>query len=191
MFMTGKFVSLKLAGALFVLGFASVLSAQLNSGSQAITVTASTAESISIAINSGGTVHFAIPGPVGSSAGSVVPSWTTSWVLNSSRTSVKVYAYFIGSVALTGTNPSNTIPGAAFLGQANGGSATPFNSGAVTAVTPAGAGMLVSTTAITGANLTSSKTDSLAMTLAGLGVNTPYVTDTYTGVLNIQAQATP
>ena len=179
-------------GVLFVPGCAFVASAQLNSASRNITITATAAESISIVINSGATVSFALPGVGASSAGSAAASWTTSWVLASGRTSVKVYAYFLSATALTGTNPSNTISANSFQGQANGGSATVFSGGAIAAVNTGGAGMLVSNTAITGANLSSSKTDTLALTLLGPVQNIDiFPADTYTGVLNIQAQATP
>lgn len=180
----------KSIGIVLALGCASLLSAQLTSGQQSISITAHAAESISISVNSRSSVSFTLPQSAGMVAlGSVTPSWTTSWVLASSRTAVKVYAYFIGATALTGLNVANTIAATSFSGAANGGSVTAFSSGAITAVNTGGAGMLVSSTTITGANLTSTKTDSLAL-YYGIGSIIPS-TDTYSGTLLIQAQATP
>ena len=185
--MVRQILSPNLIGALCGLGFASLLSAQLTSGTQNITVNVQAAESISIVLTVGGPVNIPLPSVGQTNGGSVVPAWTTSWVLASSRTSVKVYAYFVG--APLGTNPANDIPAANFLGRANGGVLTTFSAGAIAAVNPLGVGMLVSTTAITSGNLTGSKSDSLALSLT-TGSNN-YVIDNYTGVLNIQAQATP
>jgi hypothetical protein len=175
----------KSAGIILVLGCTSLLSAQLNSGQQTISITAHTTESIGISITNGSTVNFSLQG----GAGSAVPTFTTSWVLASSRTALKVYAYFQGATALTGLNPANTIAATSFSGSADGGVFTNFSSAAVTAVSPGGVGVFVSNTQITSGNLTSSKTDSL-----GLALNTgstPFTADTYTGTLVIQAQATP
>ena len=179
----------KAAAAVLALGFSSMLCAQLNSAAQNITVTAQGSESISITLTTGGPVTFTLPDTVAKVAiGSVAPAWTTSWVLSASRTSVKVFAYFSSTTALTGANPANFIPAADFIGVANGGAQTTFSAGAVTAVST-GVGMLVSTTAITSGNLTGSKNDTLALSLVNnSGV---FTTDSYTGVLNIQAQATP
>jgi hypothetical protein len=186
-----KLASSNSIGAFLLLGFTSVLSAQLKSSVQSITVTAQAAESISITIISGGTVNFAIPGVGSSSTGSVVPSWTTSWVLSSSRTSVKVYAYFFGSPALMGIH-GNTIPGGSFSGQANGGALTSFSTAGVSDLIGNSSGMLVSTTAITSGNLTGNKTDSLALSLfGGVQATDAIAADTYSGSLLIQAQATP
>jgi hypothetical protein len=184
-----KIASRKPIGILIVLGFAPLLSAQLSSGSKTITVTAQAPESISIALTVGGPVSITLPTAQGQvTNGNVVPAWTTSWVLASSRTAVKVYAFFTGATALTGLNPMNTISALNFLGQANGGTSTAFSAAAVSAVAM-GTGVLVSTTTITSGNLTGSKSDTLALSLVNnTGV---FATDTYTGVLNIQAQATP
>ncbi|MCU1260061.1 MAG: hypothetical protein JWO80_2946 [Bryobacterales bacterium] len=185
-----KIGSPKLIGVVFVLGFAPLLSAQLSSGLQTITVTAQSAESIGISLNVGGPVSITLPNSLGKvTNGNVVPAWTTSWVLSSSRTAVKVYAFFSGTTALTGLNPINTIPAVDFFGQANGGAFTAFSTAAVAPVAIMGTGMLVSTTPITSANLTAMKSDSLVLSLTSN--TTVFATDTYTGVLNIQAQATP
>jgi hypothetical protein len=48
--------------------------------------------------------------------------------------------------------------------------------------------MLVSSTAITSSNLNSTKSDSLALFLGGTAL---YPSDSYSGTLIIQAQATP
>jgi hypothetical protein len=186
--MLRRIASPKLIGALLGLGFASMLSAQLTSAQQTITVTAQAAESISIVINTGATVNFTIPALHSQTSGSVVPSFTTSWVLASSRTSVKVYMWSFDG--LTGQSTGTNIPNTSFSGQANGGSSVPFTTLAVQGLGTTGAGMLVSTTAINSGNLTSSKTDSVALFLLGPN-STAYPTDVYNGTLTILAQATP
>jgi hypothetical protein len=185
-----QFVSSQSIRALLVLGFAPVLSAQLNSSTQAINITAHTAESISVSLTAGSTVTFTLPATLGNVIlGSATPAWTTSWVLQSSRTAVKTYVYFVTPTALIGLNAANVIPGTGFLGTANGGSQTAFTAAAVSAFGMGGAGMLVSTTTINSANLTGSKNDSLVLGLQAIG--SLYTPDTYTGSLFIQAQATP
>jgi hypothetical protein len=103
-----RIVPLKSIGALLLLGFASVVSAQLKSSVQSITVTAQSSESISIALTTGGPVSITLPSALGQvSQGNVVPAWTTSWVLSSGRTAVSTYAYFVSANALIGLNPTN------------------------------------------------------------------------------------
>jgi hypothetical protein len=186
-----RIVSPRLIGSLFLLVCTSVLSAQLTSTTQSITVTAQAPESISIVLTVGGPVSITLPTSLGLvTNGNVTPAWTTSWVLASSRTSVKVYAYFAAASALVGVNPSNVIPAVNFIGRANGGASTAFSAAAVSPVSAGGAGLLVSTTAINSGNQTGSKSDTLALSLT-TNLSTFYATDNYTGVLNIQAQATP
>jgi hypothetical protein len=187
-----RIASPKPIGALLALGFASMLSAQLNSAQQSVTLTAQAAESISIVMNAGATLNFTIPGINSQTMGSVVPSFTTSWVLAASRTSVKVYMWSFSG--LTGQSTGTNIPNTSFTGQANGGSFMPFSTQAVQGAGTTGAGIVVSTTTIGSGNLTSSKTDSVALNLLGpcCGPSvTPYPTDVYNGTLTILAQATP
>ncbi len=179
--------STMLAGLLLALGCASTLSAQLNSTVSTISLHATTSESISISITAGAAVTFSGIVAGTSVPGNVVPAFTTTWILDGSRTSVKVYAYFSSSNALVGSGSmADVIPASALSGTPTGGMGTAF-----TGTVPFGGsnGLLVSTTAISSANLSSSKSDTVALTL-----NVPtagFASDTYTGTLNIQAQATP
>jgi len=150
-------------------------------------------ESLTVTVNSGNTVTFTLAPNLNSNPGSTTSSVTTAWVLKPGRTNIAVWAYFSSATAaLNPTTAGNTatIPSAA-IGVQVGGSG-PFNS--CTTVSPfnaAASGVLIGNTSITGnTNTNSSRTDTLAYNIDTTQV--PQLpADTYTGVLNIQAQATP
>jgi hypothetical protein len=152
---------------------------------QPITLVATQAESLTVTLTGATTVNFTLNGTA-TAPGSVVLTWTTTWNLNSTRTSVDVCVYLSGP--LVGTNtPTNNIPEANVLGE-------PEAAGAFTALTGNGCGqignaLLVSTTATTAANETGTKNDSIALEIAGLAA--PMPADTYTGILNVVAQTVP
>jgi hypothetical protein len=130
------------------------------------------------------TVNFALP-PTGTANGSAPVVVTTTWALAKTRTSVKLYAYFSSGNALTDGGGDN-IPVANVSGNVNGTGATAF-----TGATPFGGatGMTVFTQAITvaGPFNASHGPDSIALTITTTGLSLPAAT--YTGVLNLQAQA--
>jgi len=151
-------------------------------------------ESLSVQINSGSSLSISslAPGAVNSFSGGPV-SITTSWSsVKSSRTAVKLYAYFASATsALVHTNSQNTtdIPSAAVKVRMNGSggynplsSATPFSASA--------SGLLLFTNTINSGNRTSSRTDAMDVQL-DLTTLPQLPADTYTGTLRIQAQATP
>jgi hypothetical protein len=157
--------------------------AQLNSGASTVNLNAPLAESLTITAGPA-TVNFALL-PNGTANGSAPVAITTTWALAKTRTSVKVYAYFSTGNALS-DGAGDNIPVANVTGNVNGTGANPF-----TGATPfSGAtGMTVFTQTITAlaGPFNSSHADSVALAINTTGLALPAAT--YTGVLNIQAQA--
>ncbi len=182
------FSTKKLVLALVVLGTMAVMStaasAQLNSGVQTIALNANLAESLTLTL-SGNAVNFTLTPGAASNPGSTNITATTAWVLKPGRTQVAVSAYFTSAVALT-DGAGSDIPASAFTIADNGGAAT-----ALTGATPYGAnGYTMKTVAITGLNKVGSTTDAMAFNI-NLSTLPQLPAATYTGTLNIQAQATP
>jgi len=169
-----------LGAVALVLALAPVSQAQLNSNQANVNLNAVLSESLTVAAGPA-TVNFALPAS-GTAAGSAPVSITTSWVLAPARTDVNLYAYFSSAVALT-DGGGNNIPTANVSGNFNGGGFNPF-----TSVTPFAAnGLQLFNQAIAAANRNASRSDSLALQIDTTGLALP--AGTYTGVLNIQAQA--
>jgi hypothetical protein len=107
-----------------------------------------------------------------------------------------VYAYFASTNALTGTASGVNIPSSAFsiadTGAGSGGAGT---SGALVNTVAYGgalAGLKLANVPITGANKNASRTDAMTFNIdLSTGALPQIPADTYTGTLNIQAQATP
>ncbi len=158
--------------------------AQLNSGPSTVALSATLSESLTLAV-SPGTVNFTLV-PNGTANGNSAVSITTTWVLARTRTSVSVYAYFTSTTALTdGGSPANTVATSKFNGNINGGAYSAFTGGS----SPWGANsILVYTQSLGGAGtFNSSHTDTLGLQVDTTGLSLP--AGTYTGTLNIQAQA--
>jgi hypothetical protein len=167
--------------------------ASANSNVANVQFNATLNESLTVTVNSGSTVNFTLSPNLNSNPGSTTSSVTTAWVLKPGRTNIAVWAYFSSAAAaLNPTTAGNTatIPSSAIGVQVNG--AGGFNS--CTTVSPfnaAASGVLIGNTSITGnTNTNSSRTDTLAYNI-DTTVVPQLPADTYTGVLNIQAQATP
>ncbi|HSB74212.1 MAG TPA: hypothetical protein VLC12_01105 [Terriglobales bacterium] len=150
-------------------------------------------ESLTVTVSSGTTVNFTLAPNTASNPGSTTSSVTTAWVLKPGRNNIAVWAYFSSAAAaLNPTTAGNTatIPSSAIGVEVNGAggfvactTVSPFNAAA--------SGMLIGNTAITGnTNSNSSRTDTLSYNI-DTTVVPQLPADTYTGVLNIQAQATP
>lgn len=152
-----------------------------NSNVATVNLNAKLAESITVTAGPA-QVNFTLP-PSGTATGDNPVSITTSWALGKTRTSLKLYAYFSSANALT-DGASDNIPTTNVTGSVNGGAAAPF-----TSATPFGAnGMTVFTQPIGAGSYNSSHgPDMIALTINTAGLNLPAAT--YTGVLNIQAQA--
>jgi hypothetical protein len=157
--------------------------AQLNSTAATVNLNAPLAESLTVAAGPA-TVNFTLV-PNGSAAGSAPVSITTTWALAKTRTSVKLYAYFSTGNALT-DGAGDNIPVANMTGSVNGGAAAAF-----TGATPYGGatGMTVFSQVIgaVGTFNSSHGPDTIALTINTTGLALPSAT--YTGVLNVQAQA--
>jgi Tfp pilus assembly protein PilV len=174
-----------------VIGIASLASAQLNSAAQPIALNAQLAESLTLSLTANA-VNFTLTAGSGSNAGSTNITATTAWILKPGRTQVTVDAFFAtAAAALTdGGTPANNIPSSAFFISDNGGAAAALVNNV--AFGGANAGLRLATVAITGANKNSSRTDNMAFNINLTGGTLPQLpAGTYTGTLNIQAQATP
>lgn len=154
----------------------------LNSNVATVNLNAPLAESLTVAAGPA-TVNFTLV-PNGSASGSAPVSVTTTWALAKTRTSVKLYAYFSSANALT-DGAGDNIPTSSVTGSVNGAAAAPF-----TSATPFGAnGMTVFSSVIGAAGTFNSShgPDTIALSINTTGLTLPAAT--YTGVLNIQAQA--
>jgi hypothetical protein len=149
-------------------------------------------ESLTVTVSAGTTVNFTLAPNTASNAGSTTSTVSTAWVLKPGRNNIAVWAYFTSATgALTSTTGGTaTIPSSAVGVQVNGAggftacaTVSPFNAAA--------SGMLIGNTTITGnTNTNSSRTDTLAYNI-DTTVVPQLPADSYAGVLNIQAQATP
>jgi hypothetical protein len=174
--------------ALIVAAATSMASAQLNSGAQAITLNATLAESLTLSL-SANAVNFSLAAGSATNAGSTNITATTAWVLGPGRTAVGVHAYFASATAAL-TGGGNNIPSSAFFIADNGGASTALTN--TVAFGGAGAGLQLANVAITNANRSSNRTDIMAFNINLSGGTLPQLpAATYTGTLNIQAQATP
>lgn len=167
-----------------LLGWAAPAFAQSGSSSRALGPAPLAPESISVVLTAPGPVHFALNGSV--TTGSISPAWVSQWDLHPQRNQVQVCAYLSGALTGTGGN-SDTIPPANVLGQPDG-------TGSFIAFTGTACGLSnavsVSITPITNQNRhNGSKNDSIVLEISETGLNLS--ADTYTGTLNIIAQATP
>ena len=174
----------------FTLGLSATLtSAQaLNSGAQTIALNANLAESLSLTL-SANVVNFALSAGSASNPGSAGITATTAWTLAPGRTSVGVYAYFTSASAAL-TDGTNNIPSSAFFIADNAGTPAALTNSVAYGAT--NAGLKLATVAITGANRSASRTDAMTFNINLSNGTLPQLpASTYTGTLNIQAQATP
>jgi len=176
--------------ALIIAAASSMASAQvLNSGAQAITLNATLAESLTLSLTAN-SVNFTLAAGSATNAGSTNITATTAWTLKASRTAVGVHAYFTTAAAALTDGAGNNIPSSAFFIADNGGASTALVN--TVAFGGANAGLQLANVAITNANRASSRTDVMAFNINLSGGTLPQLpAGTYTGTLNIQAQATP
>jgi hypothetical protein len=175
--------------ALMVTTAASLASAQLNSGAQTIALNATLSESLTLSLSANSVSFNLTPGSA-TNAGTSGVTATTSWVLKPGRTAVGVYAYFTSAAAALTDGGTNTIPSSAFsISDNTGPAATLVNTAPFGG---ANAGLQLANVPITTANRNSSRTDAMAFNINLSGGTLPQLpAATYTGTLNIQAQATP
>lgn len=155
----------------------------LNSNNATVLLNAPLAESVTVAASPANVTFNLVAN--GSVNGSSAVSITTSWALAKTRKSVNVYAYFTSGTALT-DGAGDSIPNTSVSGAINGGAAATF-----TTATPFGgafglAPIFTQTVGATG-TFNNTHTDSVVLSISTVGLNLPAAT--YTGTLNIQAQA--
>lgn len=166
---------------------ASFASAQaINSTAQAITLNAKLAESLTLNL-SATTVNFTLSAGSATNAGSAGITATTAWTLAPGRNNVNVYAYFASSAALT-DGGGNNIPSSAFYIKNNANPAAALTNTVVFG--GANAGLLLANVPITALNRTANRTDAMTFNIdLSTGTLPQLPANTYTGTLNIQAQA--
>jgi hypothetical protein len=172
---------------LSALGLAAVMSqasnAQaLNSNTATVNLNAVMAESLTVSA-SPATVNFTLASS-GTANGSAPVAITTSWTLGKARTSMKVFAYFSSANALT-DGAGDNIPTSSVLGNVDATSYAPFTGG----TGPFGVNSIQVFSQAVGAagTFNSTHSDSVALQINTTGLALP--AGTYTGTLNIQAQA--
>lgn len=181
------------AVGMFALAAAPVAFSQsLNSNTSTVALTATLGESLTIAATPSAVTFNLVSG--GTANGSAPVAMTTSWVLSSSRSTVTVTGYFSSaSAALTsgGSSPVN-IPTSEVLGQVTTGSPTTYTAFTQTPTTGgvgvAGASLVLFQQAISSSNRASTRNDNLNLQI-NLSSQPQLPAGTYTGTLNLQAQA--
>ena len=164
--------------------------AQLTSGAQSISLSATVNESLTVSPAVGsynfGTVT---PGTATNGPGTTV-AITTDYRLSNTRTNVRLCAYF-GAAATAMTGAVDNIPSSAIEVRGGGVGATfqPINGTCAAGFGVAGASRTLATYAVTPATRKAIKVDNFEfnLNLSTLDLNA----DTYGGILNVQAQATP
>lgn len=164
--------------------------AQLTSAAQTINLSATVNESLTVSPAAGsydfGTVT---PGTATNGPGTTV-AITTDYRLNNTRTNVRLCAYF-GAAATAMTGAVDNIPSSAIEvrgGALLGATFTPVNGNCGFGV--AGAGRTLANYAVTPPTRRATQVESFEFNL-NLTALPNLNADTYSGTLNIQAQATP
>jgi hypothetical protein len=163
--------------------------AQIASGVASVQLNATLKESLTVSATPANVSFNLIAG--GTAQGNVPVGITTTWVLNGSRSSVTLSGYFSSSTAaLTdGAATPTNIPSSDVLGQVTTGLPTAFTAFTQSApVGTAGAGLELFKQSISAANRSTTRTDNLNLQINLTGL--PQLpAGTYTGTLNLQAQA--
>ena len=167
--------------------------APANSNIATVALNATLNESLTVTVTSGTSINFTLAPNTAANNGSGTSTVVTSWSLKPGRNNIAVWAYFTSATAaLNPVTAGNTvtIPSSAVKVQVNGAGA--FN--ACTNVSPfnaAASGLQIGATSLTGnTNVNGTRTDTLAYQI-DTAVVPQLPADSYTGVLNIQAQTTP
>jgi len=187
------------AGVMLAASSPRALVAQTNSNVGTVTLNATLAESLSVNVTSGAAVSFTLASNTAANAGTTTSTVQTAWSLKPGRTQVTVWAWVPNGASALSDGAGNNIPASAVTAAASGsGSAggvlntvASGGAGVPAFITPAAAtGVQIGQVAITGLNKTSSTTTTLTWNINTTGV--PQLpAATYTGTVNIQAQATP
>jgi hypothetical protein len=165
----------------------------LNSNTATVGLTAILGESLTVAATPSSGVSFTLVSG-GTATGSAPVAMTTTWVMSGARGSVTLTGYFTTAAsALIGqaTSPAS-IPSSEVFGQVTTGAPTTYTAFTQTptgsALGTAGASLVLFTQAISGTNRAASRSDNLNLQI-NLTAQPQLPADTYTGTLNLQAQA--
>lgn len=153
-----------------------------NSNNATVNLNAVMAESLTVSA-SPATVNFTLAAS-GTANGSAPVAITTTWTLGKARTSMRVYAYFSSTTALT-DGVGDNIPTSSVLGSVNSGSFGPFTGG--TGPFGVNSVLVFSQTVGAAGTFNSTHSDNVALQINTTGLALPAAT--YTGTLNVQAQA--
>jgi hypothetical protein len=185
-----KVFSLKLISVVAVLTLTMPAAiCQLNSNTASVALKATLGESLTVAATPSTVSIPLVSG--GTATGTSPVAITTTWVLSASRTAVTLVGYFSSATAAltNGAATPDNIPASEVLGQMTTGTPTSFT--AFTQTTPlgaAGAGLTLFSQALSGTNRTANRTDNLNLEI-NLAAQPQLPAGSYTGTLNIQAQA--
>ncbi len=166
-------------------------SCQLNSRTASVAITATLAESLTVAATPGAVTFNLVSG--GKATGSAPITITTTWAMTRGRSTVTLTGYFSSSAAaLTsgGTSPAN-IPTSDVFAEVTTGTPTTWTaftqSPRRNGLGVSGASLVLFTQTIAAANRSSSRTDDLSLQI-NLSSNPQLPAGQYTGTLNLQAQ---
>jgi hypothetical protein len=185
---TGTFVRVAVVAMVMVFAV-SMASAQLNSTAQTIALNATLSESLTVSL-SANSVNFTLSAGSNTNPGSAGVTATTKWAMASTRSSVSVYAYFANSGAALTDGAGDNIPSSAFTIADNGGGAAALTNTVVFG--GSNAGLRLANVALSAAsnNFSGTRTDAMTFNIDLSGGTLPSLpAATYTGTLNIQAQA--
>ena len=171
------------------LGLAGSASAQVNSNTATVALTATLGETLTVSATPG-TVNFTlISGAAATGSAPIVIS--TNWVLRSNRSAVNMYAWFATpAAALTdGLATPNNIPSSEVYGQVTTGTPTSYTAFAQSnALGTASGGLALFSQAITSANRTGSRSDNLGLKI-DLTSQPQLPAGSYSGTVTLQAQS--
>lgn len=164
---------------------------QLNSRAASVAITATLADSLTVAATPAAVSFNLVTG--GKSTGSAPVVITTTWAMGATRSTITLTGYFSSAVSAltTGGTAAANIPTSDVFGEVTTGTPTTY-----TAFTQsprrnrpgvAGASLVLFTQAVTAAKPSSSRTDALNLEI-NLATNRQLPAGQYTGTLNLQAQ---
>jgi hypothetical protein len=183
---TGTFVRIAVIALAMTLAVSTASAQALNSTAQPIALNATLTESLTVSL-SASSVNFNLAAGSAANPGLTGVTATTKWALATTRSSVGVYAYFASTTALT-DGAGDNIPTSAFSISDNAGAAAPVTGSVVFGA--AGAGLKLANVALASGNFSGSRTDAMTFNIDLSGGALPSLpAATYTGTLNIQAQA--
>ena len=192
---------------LLIVGWAALLAgaicpsarAQINSNIGTVVLNASMSESLFVNVTGGPAVNFTLAANTAANPGSTTSTILTGWTLKPGRTQVTMWAWVANGAAALTDGGGNNIPASAVSAVASGSGSpggalntvTSGGAGVPAFITPAAAtGVQIGQVRITGVNKTGSTTTTLTWNINTTGV--PQLpAATYTGTVNIQAQALP